>query len=183
MGRDKKPIPEPPTHTPMILMAIFVALLCTGLVYALCKRLSMKSVFHPKIWLLLFGVPFSILPVMSWAPALDLGENDCAAQWDFSNDKDGKQLLMCTRYEIVWAALLMAHGSMALSFAVLHEGQTRAKLALTFGLVMLCAFFPGLLYATQGYDIKPPTVAYFIMAGLFGGIALSGFLHLHTKAA
>ena len=182
MSRDKKPMPEPPTHTPMILMAIFAALFCAGLLYALCKRSSMQSVFNPKIWLLLFGIPFTILPALVWATALGLAEGDCAAQWDFSNDKYGKELFMCNRYETVWAALLHAHGCMAVSFALLHSGQTRAKLALTFGLAMLCAFFPGLLYTTQGYDMKPPMAAYVVMAGLFGGIALSGFMHLRAKA-
>ena len=90
---------------------------------------------------------------------------------------------MCNRYEIVWACLLIAHAAQALSFAWLHDGRTRASLALVFGLVVMGFFFPGLHYCTQGYDTKPPAPAYFVMATLFGGIALSGFLHLDAAKA
>ena len=72
MPRDAKPMPEPPTHTPMILMAAFAVLAGAGVVYALKTRASVKSVFHPKIWLSIFGIPFSILPILSWAPAVGL---------------------------------------------------------------------------------------------------------------
>ena len=48
---------------------------------------------------------------------------------------------------------------------------------------MMGVFFPGLYYATQGYDVKPPAPAYLVMATLFGGIALSGFLHLDAAKA
>ena len=183
MPRDAKPMPEPPTHTPMILMAALAVLAGAGVVYAMKTRASVKSVFHPKVWLSIFGIPFSILPILSWAPAVGLGEGDCAAQWDFSKDKDGKELHMCNRYEIVWSCLLIAHAAQALSFAWLHEGRTRARLAVGFGLVMMGVFFPGLYYATQGYDVKPPAPAYLVMATLFGGIALSGFLHLDAAKA
>ena len=56
-------------------------------------------------------------------------------------------------------------------------------IAVGFGLVMMGVFFPGLYYATQGYDVKPPAPAYLVMATLFGGIALSGFLHLDAAKA
>ena len=59
------PDPEPPTHTPMVLMAAFAVLAGAGVVYALITRASLKSVFHPKVWLSIFGIPFSILPILS----------------------------------------------------------------------------------------------------------------------
>jgi len=159
-----------------------IALVC-GIIICLVKKPNVKNIFHPKVWLSLWGGIFILTVGGSLlAPGGGVG-SDCPDEWNLTHNKefDHKILHMCTSYEWIWSGSLFVHVFSSLAYAWLLDGHARAKMALLFGLVMLFGYMPGLYVGAGGYDVPPPAAAYPVFGGLNFCIALSGYLHLDPQ--
>ena len=112
------------------------------------------AVFHPKVWLTLFGGVFT-LAYLLMALATDGGlygvfRSNAVSQWSNATDAE---LDIATAYEGFWCGALLSLSLLALSFAWLFRGKTRATLALVFGTVMLACFLPGLIFVSSRYRL------------------------------
>ena len=113
------------------------------------------AIFHPKLWLSLWGGLFVCAYPITMASAgggLEQALRSTAmSEWA---DASERELHIATAYEGFWAGALVALAVQALGFAWLFEGKARAKLAVLFGAAMLACFMPGLVFASSRYDVS-----------------------------
>ena len=113
------------------------------------------AIFHPKVWLSLWGGLFvCAYPIVMATEGGNLEQalrSTAMSEWA---DATKRELHIATSYEGFWAGALVALAAQALGFAWLFEGKARAKLAVLFGTAMLTCFMPGLIFASSRYDVS-----------------------------
>ena len=119
------------------------------------QRTWLLAIFHPKVWLTLWGGLFvCAYPIAIATEGGGLKQalrSNAMSEWA---DATERELHIATAYEGFWAGALVALAAQALGFAWLFEGKQRAKLAVLFGAAMLACFMPGLIFASSRYDVS-----------------------------
>eukprot|EP00747_Dinoflagellata_sp_TGD_P103613 gnl/TRDRNA2_/TRDRNA2_169015_c0_seq1.p1 gnl/TRDRNA2_/TRDRNA2_169015_c0~~gnl/TRDRNA2_/TRDRNA2_169015_c0_seq1.p1 ORF type:complete len:236 (+),score=20.27 gnl/TRDRNA2_/TRDRNA2_169015_c0_seq1:46-708(+) len=148
------------------------------------KNSSQKALwclFHPTLWLTIWGALFGVLLLISCAFAGGWEAFNIVEAQEAWQSLSRRECFVAATYEGFWSGCLLVYSFIALSIAYLFEGTVQGKLSIIFSLILLCFFFPALLYLVchqngapihvqAGGVVAAKMVPALLLMQLFGGI-------------